>query len=189
MDRNKNNFLVAGYPRSGNTFLAFAIKKFYKDDYKHILRSHSTIDVELNMGKKICVVIRNPVECIASWNHYRIQTGMHTEHNLTLDADFNYYLRFYNFIEKNLEQIALMDFAKFSNDSNYLIEKIKTKFNETPLLTLSCESLKEEMMSRGGANHLPRNFSLTRQNIENEVLEHQLYNDVVSLYQGLTIKG
>ena len=189
MERNENvdQVLVNGYPRSGNTFLEFALKTFYGNNTR-LFRSHSTVDIESNLDKKIFVVIRTPLQSIASWNHFRLQLKIHSEESLTLDADFNYYLRYYNFIEKHFEQVTLMDFAKFSKDSTYITNKVQQKFNKKPSITLDIESLQKGMILKGGANFLPRKPSTTRQQIEDEVLGHPLYKEVLDLHDHLISK-
>jgi len=178
--------LVAGYPRSGTTFLTFAVKKMYQDASHNIFPKHITEFIRLNLKNDICVTIRNPLEAIGSWNHLSKQLEINTE--LGLDADFNYYLRYYNFVDKYLDQIALMDFAKFSTDSTYITDKVYKKFNREPVVNMDAELLKKNMMDNGGRNYLPRVPSTTRQQIEDEVLEHPLYKEVLDLHDYLISK-
>jgi hypothetical protein len=177
-----------GYPRSGNTFLAFAFEKFYENKIKNSPRYHSTIDIKLNFNKNICVVIRDPIKCIASWNNFRTEQKVHLGKNLTLDADFNYYLRYYNFVEKNLDKVELMNFEKFSKDSNYIVNKIEKRFNIKPFITLDSESLKKELMNSGGKDFLPKELSINRQKTEEMAFNHSLYKDAKNLYDYLINK-
>ena len=191
MNKTKNNieFFVSGYPRSGNTFLNFVVRELYGSKNPYLVRSHDELDILNNLEKNVCVVIRNPLQSIASYNQFRTQLTTDKNTNVTLDDDFDRYLRYYNFIDKHLDQVLLMNFAKFSKDSEYIINKINTKFNVKPLVHLDVKVLKQKMTEKGGRNHLPRKPNETRQQIENEVLEHPLYKDVLDLHDYLISKG
>jgi len=186
MDRDKNTFFVGGYPRSGNTFLEFVLSKTYGT--QNVLRSHSTLDLAQNYDKDVCVVIRNPIQAIASWHQYRTQTGIHFDKNLSLEADFNYYLRFYKYVQKHFDQLLLLDFSQFSCNITYIQNKIESKYHRKLSVSLDIEALKKEMIVRGGANHLPRKANTSRKQIELQVLEHPLLKDATDLYKCLINK-
>jgi hypothetical protein len=178
--KNAYQILVAGYPRSGTTFFSFAIKEMYKSGDNNFLEKHTTEYINLNLDKNVCVVIRNPLQAIASWNHFRNQLKINTD--LGLDADFNFYMRYYSFVDKVTDKIALLDFAKFSKDSKYIVDKVQNRFGIEPLVKLDTEYLKSNMITRGGANHLPRKPSQIRNKIEDSVANHPMYKNVMDLY-------
>jgi len=195
LNKTKNDieFFVSGYPRSGNTFFNFVVRELYGSNRPYLVRSHDELNILNNLEKNVCVVIRNPLQSIASYNQFRTQLTIRQNPNVTftvtLDDDFNRYLRYYNFIDKHLDQVSLMNFAKFSKDSDYITNKINTKFNIKPLVHLDVEVLKQKMTEKGGVNHLPRKPNDTRQQIEKEVLGHPLYKEVLDLHDHLISKG
>jgi hypothetical protein len=190
--------VVSGYPRSGNTFLAFSISELYETKDEYLIRSHSTVSIKTNLDKNkdVCVAIREPLQAISSWHHFRTQRAelnlcqdtVYNKKGLTLDADFNFYIRYYSFVQEYLDKIALMNFAKFSNNSNYIMNKIFNKFNKKPVVNLSSEVLHNKLKAKGGRNFLPRPQNSVRAQIEHQVATHPLYKDVVDLYAYLTSK-
>lgn len=69
-----HSFVIDGYPRSGNTFLAsMASRMFERNDFLHHMHSSLGVRYSIHHGKNIYLLFRAPEECCAS----RLLLGAH----------------------------------------------------------------------------------------------------------------
>lgn len=187
MDRIGNDsrrILIAGYPRSGTTFLHFASKKLYGLKTNYSTQTHSLRDLQIRSQDFVCIAIRHPLEAISSWNDYRHQFGVSNPANreIELDGDFNYYLRFYSELKKE----NVLSFETFTNKENAIKDFFLNRYDLQTKQELNLKTISEEMRLKGGRNHLPRDKKINREKLRNLVRENSLYEKTVSLYRYLT---
>ena len=118
--------MISGFPRSGNTYLSFAIKNMYLD-YNVYSHNHTTSFLENSKNNFNIVPIRNPIDSIASYIMFLPESGS-TKIESPIDC-INYYIRFYKYIEKNIEKLCILDFDIFTKDMLYVTDSISKKFN------------------------------------------------------------
>lgn len=63
------DIVIDGYPRSGNTFAAVAMQLSQKSEIKiaHHYHTNGQITRGINLGKPVVLLIRNPVDAVASY--------------------------------------------------------------------------------------------------------------------------
>jgi hypothetical protein len=194
LERKNNllgNIIVAGYPRTGTTFLSFMLQEYYGSDvHSGKLQTHSIVDIEFNLDKAIFVTLRNPLDCISSWANFRklIFHPYIESVQLTLADDINYYLRFYNYIDSLNNKICIVDFDKFTNSPNYIMDKVKQTLNINPIQQIDYEQLKEKMLKLGGQNNLPTYSKDKINSIKFDLIKEDDYNKTIELYNKLLYK-
>lgn len=181
---DSRRILIAGYPRSGTTFLHFASKKLYGSKTNYSTQTHSLRDLENRKNDFVCVSIRHPLEAISSWNDYRHQFSVSNPANreIKLDGDFNYYLRFYSKLKKE----NVLSFETFTNKENAIKDFFLNCYDLQTKQEFNLKRISEEMRLKGGRNHLPRDKKINREKLRNLVQENFLYEETVFLYKHLT---
>jgi len=136
----KPDFVIEGYPRSGNTYLYSIIMNSFTRPLKVASHSHNILNVKFYLKKKIptIILIRKPEEAIAS---YKIR-----EPSLDLLYLFDEYRNFYEPLLKHRKLLSVISFDKL----------ISEKFN--PVLYLN-KQFGLELIEHRSSNHLDKNLS------------------------------
>lgn len=192
MARNSNTTInVFGYPRSGNTYMHHALCFMYPDNIKLTAR-HTVWEVkeELNNSNIVVIVFRNPLDAITSWSLYRKEYISPIDEmnwdNMSIEDDIKFYLRFYNEMIAIKEKLIFFDFDKFTVNSEYIENKIKTKINLTAKFIPTPDEIKEDMRQGISILNLPRKETLSLINERKPKVEaHPLFSGTLSLYQTL----
>jgi hypothetical protein len=180
------DFILSGYPRSGNTFLKNALEELYPE-YNTKSSIHSVSYLK-NMAKnnKVLVPFRNPEDCIPSWTYYRtydlVEFNIKKE-NTYID-DINFFIRFYKESLQNAKNLIFLDFDKFSTDLNYLTNIINNSFNiEHEHISLEC--IKTKMSDNNLKKYLPRSNTIILDEIKKSVYKEKEFILAKKIYQNL----
>jgi len=180
---NKNRLITSGFPRSGNVFLNYALKETYYPDLEVLAQTHVT-----NTFKEYSYVItpiRNPLDCIASWNQYQENFSYPRD----LNADIAYYLRFYSYVIKNPNNIRLLDFDIFTVNIEYITNKI-TAFTGIELVKkTSLDDIKSAMINDNKASNLPRDTFGALNEIKDRLKEMNSFTECIDVYTYLKLLG
>ena len=135
---------TSGYPRSGNNFLNNSLHLLYHSDLKI---NHTVAAIQKE--KQIVVPLRNPLDCISSWNNFM--------DNQNLLPDIKFYLRFHYAVKENLNKITLMDFNYFTKDITYIQDKVAADFSITTDKVVTVDEVEKAMLENDKEINLPRN--------------------------------
>lgn len=175
-----NKISLVGFPRSGNTFMRYALQKFFPE-YEILSHTHTVKFLEENIDKMptICV-IRNPLDSLASWLIFRSNTS---ESYLSIDDDFNFYIRYYKSLIKNKEKILFLDFEIFKNDCNYIKNKINKHMNIKTDISFTASDIKKTMLLEShNIDNLPRNNKEELEEIKNVLFNENKYKEALILF-------
>lgn len=132
---DNNTLHIVGFPRSGNMFLSYVLYKLYANtDYPYSNVSHKV--KRLLEYDKCITPIRNPEDSILSWNLFISQPSK-------LDLDIKFYKRFHKAVIENMDKIVLFDFNIFSNNIDYVKQKIKIAYDLDTSIPLTIEEAKQ----------------------------------------------
>jgi hypothetical protein len=172
----KEIFNTCAYPRSGQTFLNYALKHLYYTDEVNV--NYHSVKSLLQLDKPI-VSLRNPLDCIPSWSNY-------PSHGDLID-DINYYLRFHKAVLDNKEKTVILEFDKFTVDGNYLVAKIKEAFGIDPINNWDLDVIKSSMLENGKNLNLPVNNYDNINKLKQELESMSEFQECVELY--VTLKA
>ena len=170
----KELLMTSAYPRSGQTFLNYALKHLYYEDAANT--NYHTVKSLVRLDKHI-VSLRKPLDCIASWSNYPSGGG--------LIDDINYYLRFHNKVLDNKDKIVIVEFEKFTVDGNYLITKIKKEFDIDPINNWDLDTIKFSMLKNEKDRNLPVSNYDNINRIKKELETMPEFQDCIELYNTL----
>lgn len=182
----KKSLRTAGFPRSGNTFLNFVLKTLYFPTEEINNTRH-----EANMfdrHSKLIVPIRNPIDCIASWNNYiplfGIE-GMLIERNL--EQDIKFFLRFYNKVLSVGNNAVVMDFDRFTTSVDYIKDTVKENFGYETDVLLDIENAKTQMAAENPdfVDNLPRDNKVELDAVKEKLQHIPEFTQCVELYEKL----
>jgi hypothetical protein len=182
----KKSLKTAGFPRSGNTFLNFVLKSLYFPTEGMNGTRH-----EANMFdrySKLIVPIRNPIDCIASYNNYIplfAIHGMFIERDLK--KDIAYYLRFYNKVMEYRSKAVVVDFDKFTTDIDYIKEVVDNNFGYTTNVSLTINQAKTNMAmeNQDFIDNLPRDNKEELDAVKTELQQMPEFAQCMDLYNQL----
>jgi len=113
---------IEGAPRSANTF---AVRLFRVANDVHVAHhTHSVLNVRraLRYGLPVLILIRDPLEAIASSCVY------HDRGPEGVDREVTAWLLFYRYVERVRERVVVADFETVVGDFNSVIEAVNRKF-------------------------------------------------------------
>lgn len=171
---NKNKLITSAFPRSGSTFLNFALKSLYYNEEPNI-NFHTVASI--NKYEKIIVPFRNPVDSIASWNIY--------PSNHVLEMDIKYYIRFYTEALNNSDKVVFFDFSKFTIDLEYIKRGVYENFNIQPTYSTTIEDIKGLMIIEKKDLNLPRDNKEELGIIKKELSTMPAFGQCQELYKRL----
>jgi hypothetical protein len=170
----KEVLVTSAYPRSGQTFLNYALKHLYYEDAANT--NYHTVKSLVGLNKPI-ISIRNPLDCIASWSNY--PSGG------SLIDDIKFYLRFHNAVLENKDKSVILEFEKFTVDSNYLISKIKDAFDIDPINSWDLNAIKSSMLENQKDINLPVSNYDNINRLKEELQLIPEFQDCIELYNTL----
>jgi hypothetical protein len=181
MSENKNKLITVGYPRSGNTFLSYALRAMYFPSEEINKNIHSPIEL-LNFNRELTIMpFRNPVDSIASWvNHGRNNMGDRNNSNLSIDSAIILYESMTRSAAASIERVVLFDFVEFTKNLSYIKNKIETYFNIISEVTLTIQDIIDEMVGLNKTFYIPNETILDE--IKEQVLESERYSSVLEAY-------
>ena len=174
---NTNRWMLrtTGYCRSGNTYLNYVLKFLYYPSERKNFNWHTV--AKLDAREKIMVPFRNPLDCISSWHLY--------PSNGTLDADIQFYLRFYRAVIDKIDKVVLMDFDYFTKDIDYVTDKVFKNFGITEYGNITDIEVKNIMLADDKEINLPRNNKEELDAVKAELQGMAGFNECVELYNTL----
>lgn len=175
MQQMNKLLITSGYPRSGNTYLNYALNLLYYPEESANWNNHTVVAVE--KANKIMVPFRNPLDSISSWHKYPWQS--------TMIDDINYYIRFYSAILGSLDKVVLMDFDYFTKDIDYIKDKIFKNFSIGTDNYVIDAQVKEAMLANGKDINLPRNYKEELDAVKAELQQMPEFTQCVELYERL----
>lgn len=171
----KNLLITSGYPRSGNTYLNYALHALYYPKDAVNINRHTIAAIQKT--DKIIVPFRNPLDAIASWHLYDLPS--------TQKEDIDFYIRFHTFVLDNLHKIILMDFDFFTVNLDYITNKISTHFETQAYNNVSSKNIKNQMLLDEKYINLPRNNKLDLQTIKNKLQQISAFDKCLEIYAKL----
>lgn len=166
--------IVAGYPRSGNTYLNQAIHLLYYPNQEYRNFSHTVKAIEKN--SKVLVPVRNPIDAIASWHLFPIES--------TINQDINFYIRFHKAVIENLNKITIMDFDNFTKSISYIKDKV-SRYNLSPVQEVTDYEIKSAMIENHMEINLPRNNKEELEAVKQQLVNTPGFDQCVELYNKL----
>ena len=120
---NDTEYLIEGFPRSGNSFLLFYLKQLSKGVSIASHTHHPAHVIKaINEKKKIIIVIRNPIDAIISMYLF---FNKKIKFNLLIDE----YIKFYKSIQKYKKKFIIIEFKKIISNPKKVINIINSKNN------------------------------------------------------------
>jgi hypothetical protein len=169
------DLITSGFPRSGSTYLNQALQLLYYPSEAVNNNRHTTIAIE--KSDKIMVSFRNPLDSIASWHRYP-SGGL-------LEADIQYYVRFYSYVLSNLDRVVLMDFDLFTQDLEYVKTKVFENFGLTAVQEVTDAQVKEAMLNNGKEINLPRSNKDELDAVKSVLEPLSEFQECISIYATL----
>jgi hypothetical protein len=145
---SKNILITSGFPRSGNTFLNFALWQMYYPTEEFNKNFHTVKAIKQN--NKVLVPIRNPFGSIASWNNF---LGDQEE----LSESCKYYIRFYTEAKALGNKVIFVDFDKMITDLDYIKSLVKDNFDIDSVAETTIDAVKALMVEKAHDWNLPQN--------------------------------
>jgi hypothetical protein len=172
----KDLLITSAYPRSGQTFLNYALKHLYYEDEANT--NYHTVNSLMRLEKPI-VSIRNPLDCIPSWCNYPSGED--------LIEDVKFYLRFHNAVLEVKHKVVILEFEKFTSDGNYLVNKIKESFGIDPIKSWDLDAIKVSMLEVGREKNLPVDNYDNINRLKEELKSMPEFQDCLNLYDTLRL--
>jgi len=176
----KEFLLTSAYPRSGQTFLNYALKYLY---YKDIVNENlHTVKPLVNLKKPI-VSIRNPLDSISSWSNYQYNNNQ----TKNLLDDIKFYIRFYSAVLDNKDKLVIVEFEEFTVDGNYLVSRMKQEFDIDPINTWDLDAIKSSMLENGKSKNLPVDNYDNINKLKEQLKAMPEFEECISLYNRLKV--
>lgn len=165
------------FPRSGNTFLNYALRLMYYPEDKLIMFYHTEKSVD--KFDKFLVPLRNPLDAIASWSIYSDLYKGSTEDHI------NFYIRLNTKILNNKHKSVVLDFERFTQDLSYLEDTIKNNFGYSVKSKTSIEEIKSLIKDELGDNWTPRDNKTELSKAKEIIESNKLYVKALNLYDNI----
>jgi len=119
--------VIEGFPRSANTYAYVAFWIANGKDIPVAHHNHAGISVRIGVqrGIPVIVVVRDPLDAVASWLQYRPELSART----TLRA----YIRFYEIVARKLDSVVVAPFETVVSDFASVIEAVNRRFGTSYL--------------------------------------------------------
>lgn len=137
---------VEGFQRSGNGYCEAILK--YKNEtleITHHAHAFANIKRSIKWSVPILVLIRNPIDCIASLITF--------DERLSDDVAIKNYINYYKGVEKLKEQLLLVDFLELTKNPDLIIGKVNDKYSLNLNKLNFTEEEKQEYMNYKKANY------------------------------------
>lgn len=131
-------FFFDGYQRSGNTFFVHLVRNIFAE-YPTVHHLHKIAPIKIALSKKlpVCILIREPQECISS-NYLYFYAGkgdqLPESVNLSLLQEYvDDYYSYYNFVKSLGDKCYIIEFNELINHpEKIIIDVAKLLKNQTP---------------------------------------------------------
>ena len=119
---SKNDSLYFdGYPRSGNTYITNILFELYpKLKFSHHLHTIATIKLAIKIKIPVIIIIRNPLDCIASL--YVMKSPNNLQDRKLLNRLIYDYIEYFNFILSKKKLITFVFFDKVIKNPKIFID-------------------------------------------------------------------
>jgi hypothetical protein len=175
---SKDILITSGFPRSGNTFLNFALWQMYYPTEEFNKNFH-TIKA-INQNNKVLVPIRNPFGSVASWGNF---LGEQEE----LSESCKYYIRFYTEAKNLGDKVIFVDFDKMIADLNYIKKVVNDNFGIDPVAETTIDAVKALMVEKAHDWNLPQNNQAELNAIKAALLSVPEFADCESIYNEIKV--
>jgi hypothetical protein len=181
----ENRYLIytAGFPRSGNHFLNYAINLLYYPEFPNQPVQHSIwVFRDSMLARARCFApFRHPLDCISSWDTHKISISMERD----LDKDIEEYINFNTYVLQNFSRVTSLDFDKFTVDIEYIKERILTRSDIEPVASTTVEEVTAKMVAENRNAHLPRVYEDELEEAKAYILSHPRYQECLDIYEEL----
>lgn len=173
----KELLITTGFPRSGNTYLNYALHLLFYSNQEINYTLHWVSAIKVN--KKILVPFRNPLDSISSW-HSTFSDG-------SLEDDIKYYIRFYSHALDNLDKVVLIDFDNFTQDIDYIQSQVLANFGLESNELVTADLVKKAMLANNKEINLPRNNQQELALIKSQLESMPELSDCLDIYEKLKL--
>ena len=134
--RGITRICIEGFPRSANSFAVRLFRSANDVPVAHHTHSTDNIQLALDYGIPVLILIREPIHAIASACIYRKQS---------VDSEVSWWLLFYQYVEQVKDRVVLADFQQVTGDFNSVIASLNDKFNTDFSLVEDLEAAREQV--------------------------------------------
>ena len=133
MINSNTKLLFDGYPRSGNTYALFLIRKiFNREDVAHHFHAVAPIKIALKLDLKIIIIIRHPLDAIASFYLKKFEKKLKVPKEVNVKlmrVMVQDYIAYYSYVEKVKENLFILKFDSLINSPEITMKKIQILMN------------------------------------------------------------
>jgi hypothetical protein len=172
---NKDILIVSGFPRSGNTFLNFALWQMYYPAEEFNKNFHTVKAIKQN--NKVLVPVRSPFESVASWSNFVPEEG--------LSESCKYYIRFHTEAKNFNDKVIFVDFNKMIDNLEYIKTLVKDNFDIDPVAETTIDALKALMVEKDRDWNLPQNNQVKLDAIKTTLLSVPEFADCEIIYNNI----
>jgi len=169
---------IAGYPRSGNTFVEVILNRVFKGV---VVSSHDhSVTYLLNrIGYNLVVPVRNPLDSISSWITFRKHEGI----LVTIENCINNYIEYLDSVYKNINKICVLNFDKFKEDISYVTNKVSEYYGNIIDKNITMDKIDNEMKNHYEMFFRGRTLAKATDKLKNEILNHRNYKDAQTSFE------
>jgi hypothetical protein len=138
---------IEGFPKSGNTFLKYAGERFFGFTPAIVSHTVSKIKLAVELNEPIFITLRDPIDSIASFIHFKGDTD-----SPKIERYTGYYERLYETVCLNKEHVFLAPFKDIVFDVNAVLIEGAKKFNISDYTPIDHVSVYEDMKNNSQFN-------------------------------------
>jgi hypothetical protein len=175
---NRPIVYVAGYPRSGNTFIEVVLNRIFNG----IVISNHNHSVEYltnRLGNNLIVPVRNPLDSISSWVTFRKHEGVIVK----IEDCIDHYIDYLKNVNNNMSQICVLNFDKFKNDISYIKNKVYKYCGNIFDKEINLEKVNLEMKNHYQMFSPDRNLAVADNGMKKNVLESKNYKQAQFIFE------
>ena len=173
---SRNALVTVAFPRSGSTFLNFALWQMYYPTEEFNKNFHTVKAIKQNV--KVLVPIRTPFDGVASWSRF---VGEEEE----LKESCKYYTRFYTEAKTLSDKVIFVDFDKMIADLGYIKSLVKEHFGIDPVAETTIDAVKALMVENAHEWNLPQSNQVELDAIKTSLLSVPEFADCEAIYNDI----
>lgn len=174
---SKDILITSGFPRSGSTFLNFALWQMYYPTEEFNKNFHTVKAIKQN--NKVLVPIRTPFGSVASWANFIPDEE--------LSESCKYYTRFYTEAKNLGDKVIFVDFDKMIADLEYIKTLVKDNFGIDPVAETTIDAVKALMVENAHDWNLPQNNQAELDAIKAALLSVPEFADCEAIYNEIKV--
>jgi hypothetical protein len=174
---SKNILITSGFPRSGSTFLNFALWQMYYPTEEFNKNFHTVKAIKQN--DKVLIPIRTPFGSVASWSNFIPDEE--------LSESCKYYTRFYTEAKNLGDKVIFVDFDKMIADLEYIKTLVKDNFGIDPVAETTIDAVKALMVENAHEWNLPQNNQAELDAIKAALLSVPEFADCEAIYNEIKV--